>query len=106
MLRGRWCNIIVLHTHAAEGRSDDTVYSIREELELVFDHLREYHIKILLGDFNARRGREDIFKRTSGNGCLHENNNDNGVRVANFATSKNRVLKGTMFPHRNIHQYI
>jgi hypothetical protein len=31
--------------------------------------------------------------------------NDNGVRVVNFATSKNLVVKSTMFPHRNIHKY-
>jgi len=86
VLRGRWCNIIVLHTHAAEERSDDPVDSIRGELELVFGHLHKYHVKILLGDFNARLGREDIFKRTSGNGCLHENNSDHCVRVSIFAT--------------------
>jgi hypothetical protein len=105
VLSGRRCDIIVLHTHATEERSDDTVDSIREELELVFGHLRKYHVKILLGDFNARLGREDIFKRTSGNGCLHENSSDNCVRVAIFATSKHRVLNAAMFPRRNIHQY-
>jgi hypothetical protein len=34
-------------------------------------------------------GREDIFKLTIGNESLHEVNYDNGVRVINFATSKN-----------------
>jgi hypothetical protein len=29
--------------------------------------------------------------------------NDNGVRVVNFATSKNLTVKSTMFPHCNIH---
>jgi len=28
-----------------------------------------------------------------------------GVRLVNFATSKNLVVKSTMFPHRNIHKY-
>jgi hypothetical protein len=46
-------------------------------------------MKILLGDFNAKVGREDIFKTLSGNESLHEANNDNGVRVVNSATSKN-----------------
>jgi hypothetical protein len=36
---------------------------------------------------------------------LHEDSNDNGVRVVNFATSKNLLVKSTMFPHRNIHKY-
>jgi hypothetical protein len=45
-------------------------------------------MKILLGDFNEKVGREDIFKPTIGNESLHETSNDNGVRVVNFATSK------------------
>jgi hypothetical protein len=46
-------------------------------------------MKILLGDFNAKVGREDIFKPTIGNESLHKNSNDNGVRIVNFATFKN-----------------
>jgi len=59
-------------------------------------------MKILLGDFNAKLGRENIFKPTIGNESLHQDSNDNGVRIVNFATSKNLVFKITMFPHRNI----
>nr|AGM32805.1 endonuclease domain (L1-EN) containing protein [Coptotermes formosanus] len=56
VLRGRWCNIIVLNAHAL-------------------------------------------------NESLHQDSNENGVRVVNFATSKNLVVKSTMFPHRNNHKY-
>jgi endonuclease/exonuclease/phosphatase family metal-dependent hydrolase len=62
-------------------------------------------MKILLGDFNAKVGREDVFKSTIGNESLHEINNNNGVRLVNFATSKNIRVKSTMFPLRNIHKY-
>jgi hypothetical protein len=62
-------------------------------------------MKILLSDFNAKVGREDIFKPTIENETLHEINNYNGVREVNYATSKNLVVKSTMFPHRNIHKY-
>jgi len=55
-------------------------------------------MKILLGDFNAKRGRDNIFKSTIGNESLHQDSNDNGVRIVNFATSKNLVVKSTMFP--------
>jgi hypothetical protein len=41
-------------------------------------------MKILLGDFNAKVGREDIFKPTIGNESSHEISNDNGVRVVNL----------------------
>jgi hypothetical protein len=46
-------------------------------------------MKILLGDFNVKVGREDIFKPTIGNESLHKICNDNGARDVNFATSKN-----------------
>ena len=62
-------------------------------------------MKILLGDFNAKVGRENIFKPTIANQSLHQDSNDNGVRIVNFATSKNLVVKSTMFPYRNIHKY-
>jgi hypothetical protein len=45
-------------------------------------------MKVLLGDFNTKVGREDIFKSTNENDSLHEISNDNWVRVVNFATTK------------------
>jgi hypothetical protein len=105
-LRGRWCNIIVLNAHApTEEKRDNSNDSFYGELEQVFDHFPKYHMKILLGDFNAKLGREDTFKPTIGNESLHKVSNDNGVRAVNFATSKDLVVKCTMFPHRNIHKY-
>jgi hypothetical protein len=62
-------------------------------------------MKILLDDFNAKVGREDNFKPTIGNESSHEISNDNGISVAKFTTSKNLVVKSTMFPHRSIHKY-
>jgi hypothetical protein len=62
-------------------------------------------MKILLGDFNAKVGRENIFKPTIGNESLHQESNDNGVKIINFSTSKYLVVKSTMFPHRNIRKY-
>jgi hypothetical protein len=76
-----------------------------KELEHVFNKFPKYHMKILLGDFNAKVGKEDIFKLTIGNESLPEISNDNGVRLVNFATSKNLRFKSMMFPHLNIHKY-
>jgi len=106
VLRGRWHNIIVVNVHApSEEKSEESKDSFYEELEQVFDHFPKYHMKILLGGFNAKVGRENIFKPTIGQESLHQDSNDNGVRLVNFATSKNLVVKSTLFPHRNIHKY-
>jgi hypothetical protein len=61
-------------------------------------------MKILSGDLSAKVGREDILKLTVANESLHNISNDNGVRVVNFATSKNLTVKNTFFPHC-IHKY-
>jgi endonuclease/exonuclease/phosphatase family metal-dependent hydrolase len=58
-------------------------------------------MKIFLGDFNAHVGREDIFKPIIGNESVHKTSKDNGVRVVNFAISKNLIAKST-FPNREI----
>jgi endonuclease/exonuclease/phosphatase family metal-dependent hydrolase len=64
-------------------------------------------MKILLADFNAKVGREDIFKLTIENESLHKTSNDNGVRLVNFAITTSKILrvKSTMFQHRNIHKH-
>jgi hypothetical protein len=86
-LKGRWCDNIVLNVHAPTEDKDDVIKdSFYEDLEQVFDQFPRYHMKISLGDFNAKVGREDRFKPVIGNESLHEASNDNGVRVVNFAT--------------------
>jgi hypothetical protein len=37
-----------------------------KELEHVFDKFPKYHMKVLLGDFIAKVGREDFLKRQLG----------------------------------------
>ena len=102
VLRSHWCNIIVLMC-LKQVRRKVIIRKIvfYEELEKVFYHFPKYVMKILLGDFKAKVGRENIFKPTIGNDSLHQGSKDNGVRIVNFATSKNLNFKSTMFPQRH-----
>ena len=93
-----------MHT-PSEEKSDDSKVSFYEESEQAFYHFPKYHIKILLRDFNAKVGRENIFKPTIGNDSLHQDSNDNVVRIVNFVTSKNIVIEKMMFPHQIIYKY-
>jgi hypothetical protein len=48
VLRGRWCDIVVLNVHGpTEDKTDDVKDSFYEELERVFDKFPNYHMKIL-----------------------------------------------------------
>ena len=106
VLKVRWLHIIVVNVHApCEEKSEELKDSFYEELKEVFEYFPKYYMKILLGNFNAKLCREDILKPIIGQESRHQDSNDNGVRLVNFATSKNLVVKSTMFPHRNIHKY-
>jgi hypothetical protein len=62
-------------------KNDDVKGSFYGEQERVFDKYQKCHMKILLGDFNAKVGRKDSCKPTIGNGSLHEFINGNGVTL-------------------------
>jgi hypothetical protein len=65
IIRGRWCHIIVLNAHApTDDKTDYMKNSFYEELESVFSKSIKYHMKMLLGTFSVKVGKEDIFKPT------------------------------------------
>ena len=71
-----------VHT-PTEDKIDDIEDRFYEESEHVFDKFPKNPmkiLKILLGDSNAKVGREDIFKTTIENESLHEISYDNGVK--------------------------
>ena len=50
-------------------------------------------MKINLGDFKAKVWRENIFKPTIGNQSLHQESNENCVRIVNIALQKIYMLR-------------
>jgi hypothetical protein len=75
--------------HAScEDQGDDVKDSFCGELGRVSDQFARYDMKIILGDFNAKVGRENILKPIIGKKSSCEISNVYGVKVVNFATSK------------------
>jgi exonuclease III len=74
-MKGLSCNIIVPNVYAPSAeKSDDSKDKFYGELEQVFNHFPKYQTKILLGNFNLKLEREDIFKPTILNDGLHRIN--------------------------------
>jgi hypothetical protein len=60
ILRGWWCDIIVLNVYSpTEVNIDIMKDSFYEELECAIDKLPKYYMEFL-GDYNAKAGRKDI----------------------------------------------
>jgi hypothetical protein len=81
-----------MHTPSVE-ECNDSKDSLYGELKQVVGQFPKYHTKITLGYFNAKVGRESNFKPAIGNESLHQDSNNNGVRIVKFATSKNLLLR-------------
>jgi hypothetical protein len=56
-----------------DDKGDDVKDSFYGELGRGFDQFPRYDMKIVLGNFNAKVGRENIFKPTIGNARVFDN---------------------------------
>ena len=67
ILKGRQYDLIIINVHSpTEDKNDKVKHKFYNELESMFDKLARYHTKIILGDFNAKIGCNDIFRSTIG----------------------------------------
>jgi hypothetical protein len=67
ILRGL-CGITVSNVHApTEDKMNGMKDRLYKVLERVFHKFPKYHLKIMIGDFTAKVGRENIFKPIIGN---------------------------------------
>lgn len=60
---------------------------------MIYDSILRRIQKIILGNFNAKVGREDVFRPTIGRESFHEESNDKGVRLVTLATSKEMEME-------------
>ena len=104
-LRGKQVNITLIQCYApTNDASDDDIDAFYEQLQHEVDQMPHHDIKIIMGDLNAKVGKDNChFERTMGtNGCGIMN--ENGERLAEFCNTNNYVIGGTLFPHKEIHK--
>ena len=96
-------NIVQIYapTNETPDEEKDGFYSLLQE---VVDKLPKKDINILMGDANAKIGRENTgYDRIMGSHGLGEMN-DNGERFASFCLFNDLVIGGSIFPHKRIHK--
>ncbi|KAF8785601.1 Craniofacial development protein 2 like protein [Argiope bruennichi] len=92
-LRGRHYNITLICAHSPTEEKDDP------EKDLFYDLLMKSYnscpaqdMKLILGDFNAKLGRERFLRSHSATESLHNETNENGLILFDFAVSINIYL--------------
>lgn len=104
-LKGRIKNISVVTFYApTEEKEDDIKDTFYSKLEDTINNIPRYDMKIILGDANAKVGKESIWRSITGKESLHDVSNDNGIRLLSFANSHNLFVASTSFPRKDIHK--
>lgn len=86
----RLCTLINVYA-LTEDKDNEEKELFYGKLVEVYDGAPKRDIKMFLGDFNAKVGREVYYRPTIGKYSLHDTSNDNGTRLIDFAVSRNIV---------------
>jgi exonuclease III len=104
-VRTKFFNLSVINCYAPHNEhADNEKEAFYDCLERAYKKCPRHDIKIVIGDLNARVGREEAFVPIIGRHSLHRESNDNGLRLINFATAHNMRVSSTFFNHKNIHK--
>ncbi len=77
--KGRFKNYSIINVHAPHNEAlnaDKDAYC--ELLGKIYDEMPAHDVKVVIGDFNAKVGKEEVFRPTIGKYSLHDITNKNG----------------------------
>jgi hypothetical protein len=104
-IKTKFQNVSFINVHApTEEKKEMEKEAFYQKVEEVYDSCPSSDIKRVLGDWNAKVGREEIYQGLIGRHSMHLNTNNNGQRLVDFAAAKNMVESSTCFPHKEIHK--
>jgi endonuclease/exonuclease/phosphatase family metal-dependent hydrolase len=104
-IKGKFNNLSIISVHApTEEKSDEEKEKFYEDLQIVHNKIPKHDIVIILGDLNAKIGKEEVYQNVAGKHTLHETSNRNGEWVCEYAIANNMKIISTYYQHKRIHK--
>jgi exonuclease III len=104
-IKGKYNNVTLVNMYAStEDKADSEKEDFYEKLQLLIDKILKSDTILVIGDANAKPGKEDIYNEVSGKHTLHELSNRNGEVLLEFAIDNNLTVMSTQFQHKRIHK--
>jgi len=101
----RFMNVTVIQVYAftetAWEKEKDDFY---EELSRVIDAASSYDLKIVMGDFSAQIGSNNVWNEDVIGTQAMGNRNDNGDKLISFCSASGLKIGGSLFQHKQIHK--
>jgi exonuclease III len=107
-MKGKFYNMTIISVYAPtedeNKRNAEDVEVFYNKLSDVCDETPRNDAFILLGDFNAKIGKEHLNKSVAGRHTLHGTTSENGGKLVQLAIAHNLEISSTKFQHRRIHK--
>ena len=104
-LKGKFNNITLINVYApTEEKTDEIKEQFYNDLQHVIDNIPKSDTIIVMGDFNAKLGKEQVFRTVSGIHTLHNVTSGNGELLCQFMAENNMIVMSTQFEHKRIHK--
>jgi hypothetical protein len=93
-IKGRFFNYSLINIHAPTNDSEEEAKDqFYEQLERAYAACPSHDVKVVIGDANAKVGREAVHQPTICKHSLHENTHENGLRLVDFAAGRQMAIK-------------
>jgi hypothetical protein len=103
-IKGNFFNTTLICVHApTEDKDEIEKNSFYDNLNRIYHKVATHDFKIIMGDMNAKVGKVSKVHNV-GIHSLHEVSNDNGIKLIDFAISRNMVISSVRFPYKYIHK--
>ena len=104
-VKGKYNNITLINAYAPTEEKDILMKEqFYDNLQKTFEKVAKSDTIITLGDFNTQVGIERAFCKVTGKHTLHEDTNENGQMLCDFAIVNNLIIMSTQFMHKRIHK--
>ena len=104
-LRGQFQKLSFINVHMpTEEKSMNIKEMYFDDLRALFDSIPNYDLKIVMGDTNARLGKEEIYRPEIGPFSKHGVTSENGKLLVDFAKEKGLIVMSTYFRNKEIHK--
>jgi hypothetical protein len=97
-IKTRFQNINLINVHAPTEENEELEKeAFYQKVEEIYDSCPSNDIKIVLGNWNAKVGRDEIYQGVIGRHSMNLNTNNNGQRLVDFAAANKMVVSSTCF---------
>lgn len=85
-----------------EDKEEEIQSVFCDELDQLYLRVPKHDIRIIMGDMNAKVGKEPRVLYV-GHHSLHDEFNNKGIIMTNFEVTRNSVINSMMLPHKSVH---